>query len=75
MLEEYGFADPGASRGCDVNLVASVVFVRISHVVSAGRVLCPRLARAWNHVGFDFASQRCKWITVIVVLSVQVRVC
>ncbi len=75
MLEEYGFAYPGSSRGCDVHLVASVVFIRISNVVPAGRVFCPRFAGAWHHVGFDFASQRCEWITVVIVLSVQVRVC
>ncbi len=75
MLKEYGFADPDSSRGCDVHLVASVVLIQISNVLPAGRVLCPSFASAWHHVGFDFASQRCKWIAVVVVLSVQVRVC
>ncbi len=75
MLEEYGFADPGSSCGCDVHLVALVVFIRVSNVVSTSRVFCPRFTGAWHHVGFDFASQRCKWITVVIVLSVQVRVC
>ncbi len=58
----------------DVDIVAMVVLQGIADVVTARSVRCPSLPNFRENMSFDFASKWCKWVAVVVVLSVEVCV-
>ena len=59
----------------DVDLMASVMFVRVADVVAAHCVRCPRLADSGVKVGLDPAAKGCKWMGVVIVGAPEVGVC
>ena len=74
MFEKYRTADPCAPGVTDVDVVTTIVLDGIANVVSAGSVRCPSLSYFGDNMSFNFASKRCEWVAVIVVLSVEVCV-
>jgi hypothetical protein len=74
VLEKHCVTDAVASCIGDVDLVAPVVFHRVSNVLSAGCAWGPCLTDAWVDVGFNLAAQRCKGVHIVVVLSPEVCV-
>ena len=66
MFKEYGVADSVAPCRRDVDLVASVVLVRVTDVVAACGVWCPSLTCSWVKVSFHLASKGRKWMGVVV---------
>ncbi len=75
MFKKYGVADSLASRRWDVDLVASVVFVRVANVIAACCVWGPCLTDSGVQVGFDLAPKQRKWMGVVVVRAPKVSVC
>ena len=75
MFEEYSVTNSVAFRCRDVDLVASVMLVRVANVVAAHCVRCPRLANSRVKVSFDPAAKGCKWMGVVIVGAPEVGVC
>ena len=75
MFKEYTVADSVAPCRRDVNIVSSVLFVRVANVIAACCVWSPRLTDSGVKVSFDLAPKRRKWMGVIVVRAPKVSVC
>ncbi len=74
MLEKYGAADACAFCVRDVDVVATVVFHGIANIVAACGVWCPGIANFRDNMSFDFASEWCEGVTIVVVLPVEIGV-
>ncbi len=77
MFKKYGVTDSVAPRRWDVDLVTSVVFVRVADVIAACCVWSPRLTGSGIKVSFDLdlAPKRREWMSVVVVGAPKVSVC
>ena len=75
MFKKYGVADSVAPCRRDVDLVASVVLVRVTDVVAACGVWSPRLTDSGVKVSFHLAAEGRKWMGVVVVRAPQVGMC
>ncbi len=74
MLEKDGAADVCAICVRGVDIVATVVFHGIANIVSTCGVWCPGLANFRDNVSFNFAPERCKRVTVVVMLPKEIGV-
>ena len=75
MFKKYGVAYSVAPCRRDVDLVASVVLVRVTDVVAACGVWSPRLTDSGVKVSFHLAAEGRKWMCVVVVGAPKVSVC
>ncbi len=74
MFEEDGAAGSSALGVGDVDGVAAVVLVGVANVISCCSVGSPCFPYFGDNVCFNFASQRCVRLAVVVVLAPQVCV-
>ena len=71
MLEKYRAADLCTFGVADVDVVATIVLRSIADVVATGRVWRPGLSNLRDDMGFNLASKWCKWVAIVVMLSVE----
>ena len=74
VFEENCVADSCVPCVGDVYLVALVMFLRVSKVVSAGGMWCPCLSDAGMKVRFNLAAQRGIWVCIVIVLAPEICV-
>ena len=74
MLEKYRAADSCALGVADVDIVTTIVLDGIANVVSGGSVWCPSFSYFRDNVCFNLASEWCKGVAIVVLLSVEVSV-
>ncbi len=74
MLEKYRAANSCAFGVVDVDVVTTIVLPGIPDIVAAGGMWGPGLSNLRDNVGFHLASERCKRMAIVVVLSVEISV-
>jgi hypothetical protein len=55
--------------------MSAIMFPRIAYVVTTGCVGCPCFAHSWGDVSFNIASERCKGVCILVVLTPELCIC
>ncbi len=74
MLEKDQNTDTCTFSVADLDVVAMIVLHSIADVVAACSVWCPGLANFKDNMSFNLASEWCKWVAVIIVLSIEISI-
>jgi hypothetical protein len=74
VLEKDQAADACTFGVADVDVVATIVLHNIADLVAACGVWCPGLLNFRENMSFNLASEWCKWVAVIIVLSIEISI-
>ncbi len=58
-----------------VDPVPVVVFPRVANVEAAHSVWCPCLSITWCDMYFNFASEWCEGVWIVIMFTPEVRIC